>query len=338
MHRAAAGMMPRMNSFNVLVTGKTVSLEAQKLLEGAGGKLTFMSGKVDEQALLTAFNAGRVDAVLLRASPPFTPAVFAAAPHLRIISKYGAGTDSVDMASANARGIAVMVANGANADAVAEHSLALMLCVSREIWKFDRGMRAGAWKDLAYVVRDFKARTVGIVGYGQIGRRTAKLVQACGAHVVVHSRSRKELPAGMEWEEDFDRLLTQVDILSLHTPLTDKTRNLVGERELKLMKADAIIVNTGRGKLIDEPALIAALSSGRLAAAGLDTFATEPVDPQNPLFALPNVVCTPHIASSTTDAAALMGKIAANNIISYLRGEVYDADNFLNPQVFSKSS
>jgi len=111
---------------------------------------------------------------------------------------------------------------------------------------------------------------------------------------------------------------------------------MIGEKELRRMKPGALLINTARGKLIDEPALVAALQSGRLAGAGLDTFAMEPVDPANPLLVMPNVVCTPHIAAFTTDAAVQMGTIAAHNIISYLRGEIYDARNFLNPVVAGK--
>jgi D-3-phosphoglycerate dehydrogenase / 2-oxoglutarate reductase len=183
------------------------------------------------------------------------------------------------------------------------------------------------------VSRDFRGRSVGIVGYGQIGKRTARLAAACGANVVIHSRTRVEPPQGMAYEADLDRLLARVDILSLHCPLNDHTRGLIGEKQLALMKPGALIINTSLGKVMDDAALIAALGSGRLAGAGLDTFAMEPPDPGNPLFALPNVICTPHIAAATTDAAVQMGTIAANNIISYLRGEIYDAQNFLNPGV-----
>jgi len=271
--------------------------------------------------------------VLLRGSPPFTARVLAAAPGLRIIAKHGAGVDSVDIVAATKHGIAVMVAGGANADAVAEHALAMMLALSRELPRFDRDTRSGAWRDLNRFVRDFRVRSVGILGYGQIGERTARLAQACGAQVVVHSRSAPELPAGMSFEPDLDCLLERVDILSLHCPLTDRTRGLIGAAQFARMKPGALLVNTARGPVVDEPALVEALAGGRLAGAGLDTYAVEPPDPANPLFALPNVLVTPHVAAATTDAMVRMGTIAASNIISWLRGEVYDHRNFLNPQV-----
>ena len=318
----------------VLVTAATVSDLAQNLLHEGGSDIAFMPNPVDEDALVAALSRPNVAAVLLRGSPPFTARVFAAARDLKIVAKHGAGVDSVDMASASRHGVAVMVAGGANADAVAEHALAMMLSLARELPRFDRDTRRGAWRDLNYFVRDFRVRTVGIVGYGQIGERTARLAQACGAKVVIHTRSKIPPPAGMELEPDLNRLLERADIVSLHCPLTEKTRGMIGAAQFARMKPGALLINTARGPVIDEPALVEALRSGRLAAAGLDTFAVEPPDPANPLFALPNVLVTPHIAAATTDAMVRMGTIAANNIISYLRGEVYDHRNFLNPGVF----
>lgn len=318
----------------VLVTAATVSDLAQQLLREGGAEIEFMPGDINEDALVLALSRGTVAAVLLRGSPPLTERVFAAARGLKIVAKHGAGVDSVDMASATRHGIAVMVAGGANADAVAEHALAMMLSLARELPGYDRETRQGAWRDLNRFTRDFRVRTVGIVGYGQIGERTARLAQACGATVLVHTRSQPALPEGMGFEPDLGRLLERVDILSLHCPLTEKTRGLIGAAQFARMKPGALLVNTARGPVVDEAALVAALQSGRLAGAGLDTFAVEPPDTGNPLFALPNVLVTPHIAAATTDAMVRMGTIAAANIIGYLRGEVHDHRNFLNPQVF----
>ncbi len=319
----------------VLVTAAAASKELQELLQDAGMDVVFMRGEVDEASLLSEFSRQPVSAVILRGPAPFTRAVFDAARDLRIISKYGAGIDSVDLESATAHGVAVMVTEGANAGAVAEHALALMLALARELPRFDRDLRRGIWKDPHHVVRDFSARTVGIVGYGQIGQQAARLASACGAKVVVHSRTRVKLPPGMDWESGLERLLERADILSLHCPLTDRTRGMIGERQFALMKPGAILINTARGKLVDESALIAALKSGRLAAAGLDTFATEPPDPAGPLLSLPNVLCTPHVAAYTSEAGALMGTICARNIISYLRGQIYDRQNLINAEALS---
>lgn len=321
----------------VLVTGSAVAQEARALLSEAGLDAVFMGASIDEGSLLSAVSRRAVAAILLRGRAPLTPRVFTAAKSLKIVSKHGTGLDSVDVAGATAHGIAIMIAKGVNAGAVAEHALALMLALARELPRFDRGLRKGAWKDQRYLVQGFKSRVVGIVGYGEVGRATAALAAACGAKVVIHSRSWSEPPPGMEWEPDLERLLARVDVVSLHCRLTEETRGLIGARQLALMRPDALLINTARGQLVDEPALTAALKEGRLAGAGLDTFAAEPPDLANELFALPNVLCTPHIASSTAETAARVGAVAAQNIISFLRGEVYDPRNFINPEVIKRA-
>lgn len=322
-----------MNKPIVLVTAETVSDLAQKLLREGGMELAFMGNSIDEAGMIEALERYKPAAILLRGSPPLSARVIAAAAKLKIIAKHGAGVDSVDIAAATRLGIAVMVTGGANADAVAEHALAMMLSLTRELPRFDRETRAGGWRNLDLFIRDFRTRTVGIVGYGQIGERTAKLARACGATVIVHTRSAISLPPGMSVEPDLDRLLDQIDILSLHCPLTDKTRGLIGAAQFARMKPGALLINTSRGPVVDEVALVAALQSGHLAGAGLDTYAVEPPDAANPLFALPNVIVTPHIAAATTDAMTRMGTIAADNILAWMEGRVHDPRNFLNPEV-----
>ena len=317
----------------VLVTASTVSDLAQNLLREGGLDIAFMPDKIDESAMVEALARYQPAAVLLRGSPPLNATVLASARGLKIIAKHGAGVDSVDIGAATRHGIAVMVTGGANADAVAEHTLALMLALTRELPRFDREARGGGWRNLHQFVRDFRTRTVGIVGYGQIGERAARLAQACGATVVIHTRSNVTPPAAMTVESNLDRFLENVDIVSLHCPLTEKTRGMIGAAQFARMKPGAILINTARGPVVDEPALIDALKTGRLAGAGLDTFAIEPPDPENPLFKLPNIIVTPHIAAVTTDAMMRMGTIAADNIICWLRGEVHDPRNFLNPEV-----
>jgi D-3-phosphoglycerate dehydrogenase len=213
----------------------------------------------------------------------------------------------------------------------------MMLSLARDLPQLHRNMRAGYGKSRATWAGNFADALVGIVGYGQIGRRTAKLAAAFGAKIVIYSRSRVNDPDGAEVEDNFDRLLGKVDILSLHCPLTDKTRGMIGERTLGLMKPDAILINTGRGGLVDEAALADALRSGRLAGAGLDVFAQEPADPKNPLFQLDNVICTPHVAALTAEAMVRMGTAAANNIIGYLQGGSWDRQSLVNSAVLKSA-
>ena len=321
----------------VLVTSTKLSDAAKTVLRDGGADAIYMPDPVNEETLIAKFSTTEINAVLLRTSPSFTRRVFEAAKHLKIIAKHGAGVDSVDIDAATAHGVVVVTAGDANADPVAEQAIMFMLALARDLPQLNGEMHQGRWDKNAYQGREFRGRVVGIVGYGQIGRRTARLAQALGARVVLYSRSRIADPAGMEVEEDFGRLLGKVDILSLHCPLTDKTRGMIGEKQLGMMKPGALLINTARGGLIDEAAVAAALKDGRLAGAGLDTFVLEPTDPQNPLIHLDNVICTPHVAAMTADAMVRMGTTAANNIINFFQSGECVMANVVNPAVLKKS-
>lgn len=223
---------------------------------------------------------------------------------LRLVHKLGAGVNTIDVATATELGIAVANMPGANAASAAEGTVLLMLAAMRRLLDLDRATRAGrGWPTdatLGETVRDIGSCTVGLVGYGNIARRVETIVAAMGA-TVLHTSTADD---GTESWRPLNRLLAEADVVSLHLPLTEATENLVGRDALALMKPTALLVNTSRGAVVDEPALTEALSSGRLAAAGLDVFATEPVDPANPLLALDNVVCTPHVVWYTRDTMA----------------------------------
>jgi D-3-phosphoglycerate dehydrogenase len=311
-------------AFTVLVTAQHLAPQAQQILHDAGARIAFMAEPIDERSLAERLAAGRVDAVVLRGSKPFSAAVLAAAPHLKIIAKNGAGVDSVDLAEAQRRGIAVAVAAGANAEAVAEHAIALMLALVRDLPALDRKVRAGGWEGAAWQGRDFRGSVVGIVGYGSIGRSTAQLAAALGAQVVVLRRTGEA--DGFTVERQLDALLERVDILSLHCPLTEATRGLIGARELARMKPGALLVNTARGAVVDEAALAAALQSGHLGGAGLDTFEAEPLPAGSPLRALGNVLLTPHIAGVTRQSALRVATTTARNVVDFMRGRTLPAE------------
>jgi D-3-phosphoglycerate dehydrogenase len=306
-------------AFNVLVTAQHLAPEAQRILQDAGARIDFMAEPIDEETLSKRLAVGPVDAVVLRGSKPFTAQVLASAPALKIIAKNGAGVDSVDLQEAARRGIAVAVAAGVNADAVAEHAVALMLALVRDLPKLDRTVRAGGWEGTAWQGRDFRGSVVGILGYGSIGRSAARLASALGAKVVVMSATRREAD-GFDMESDLDKFLARVDILSLHCPLTEQTRAMIGRRELALMKPGSLVVNTARGPVIDEHALIESLKSGHLGGAGLDTFEVEPLQAGSALRELPNVILTPHVAGVTRQAALDVATTTAGNIVAFLGG------------------
>ena len=227
--------------------------------------------------------------------------IIAAAPRLKLIQKIGVGVNTIDLDAAKRRGIPVCNLPGTNARAVAELALGLMLCVLRRIPAFDQRVRSGIWtgSHLQDGLGELGDRTVGLVGFGSIPRILAPILAAFGCSVLYTSRSAVS-DAGASYRPLHD-LLAEADIISLHLPLTQDTKHLINEASFARMKRSAILINTGRGELVDEQSLVAALASGRLAGAGLDVFAREPLPADDPLLNLPNVVVTPHVGWLTAE-------------------------------------
>lgn len=245
---------------------------------------------------------------------PLDAQVMAAAPRLRAIAKYGVGVDNIDLEAARARGIKVSRTVGANAEAVADYAMTLMLAVARRAAAIDARCRRGDWGKIT--TRDISGGVLGLLGLGAIGRLVARRAQGFGMTVMAYDPF---------WDEDYARangivkaspeeIYAQADVISLHLPLTEETRGTIGAPELAQMKPDAILINTARGGLIDENALLDALAAGRIYGAGVDAFAQEP--PEDPRwFTLENVVLGSHCAASTDGAARNMGRMATENLI-----------------------
>lgn len=261
--------------------------------------------------------------VLFHVLAPVTAATIDAAPKLRMIQKIGVGLDTIDLEAARQRTIVVANMPGTNSQAVAEMTLLLMLAALRRVAFFDRKMRAGeGWSltpDSFDAVGELHGRTVGFLGYGQVPQRLAPALRTLGAQVIYHNRT----PAAQDAESwrARDELFSQADVISLHVPLNEETRSLVNAASIALMKPGVVIVNTGRGGLIDQDALVEALTSGKVAAAGLDVVAQEPAGSDNPLFGLDNVVVTPHIAWLTPETLARSLDIAFDNCRRLARGD-----------------
>ena len=238
-----------------------------------------------------------------------------AAPSLKVISKHGSGTDTIDKAAAAARGIEVKAAVGANAAAVAEQAMALLLACAKSVVKLNDRMHHGHWDKATHKSVELAGRTVGVVGLGAIGRRFARMAAAMDMRVIGFDPFAKDLPEYVQ-PVDLPTLWRESDAISLHCPLTEENRNLLGAATLAQCKRGVIIVNTGRGGLIDEPALLAALQNGQVAMAGLDAFAQEPTPPNHPFFGHPQLVLSPHIGGVTGDAYANMGVAAAKNVLA----------------------
>ena len=241
--------------------------------------------------------------VLLHVLKPVTAAMIAQAPRLKLVQKLGVGVNTIDLDACKAAGAAVANMPGVNSQAVAEMTLALMLSVLRRLSYLDPLTRRGeGWApdpDLIDGAGEIAGRTVGFVGYGASASRLGAALEALGAKVIYTARSAKPGLAGRF--VSLTSLLADADIVSLHVPLTLETRGLIGAEAIAAMRPGAILINTARGELVDEAALAVALASGRLRGAGLDVFVQEPVDPANPLLALPNVVVAPHMAWLTPE-------------------------------------
>jgi phosphoglycerate dehydrogenase-like enzyme len=251
---------------------------------------------------------------------PLTAADFDRAPKLRLVQKLGIGVNTIDLDAAAERGIAVANMPGRNAQAVAEAGLLLMLAALRRVVTFDARTREGrgwpAGRDL--VGGELSGRTVGLLGGGQIPGLLRGMLEAIGARVLYTSRTPR--PDDPAWRE-LDDLLRASDVLSVHVPLTDETHHLLDARRLALLPPGAIVVNTARGAIIDESALVEALSSGRLGGAGLDVFEREPVPSGNPLLALDNVVVMPHVAWLTRETWDRYFTVAVENVRRLEAGE-----------------
>jgi len=251
---------------------------------------------------------------------PFTADVLRAAVDLSVIARVGVGVDSIDLEMASERGVQVATTPGANEHAVADHAIGLMMALLRRIPQLDRHVRAGGWhRTGTHTPRQLTGATVGLVGYGHIGRRVAARLRGFDVELLVHDPA---LPAGgPETSIALDDLLRRSDVVSLHCPLIASTRHLIDARALALMRPDAVLVNTSRGEVVDEPALVAALRAGSIAGAALDVFEGEP-PAGSPLLELDNVVVSPHNGGLSTTSVAEMTRRATQAVLDVAAGGV----------------
>jgi D-3-phosphoglycerate dehydrogenase len=267
--------------------------------------------------------------------------VIARAPKLRIVARHGVGYDAVDVEALTARGIPLTVTPDANAVSVAEHALMLMLTIARQTIALHARTKAALWGFPADLPTfDLAGRTVLVIGFGRIGGRVARLCAAFGMTVLVRDPyvpRNTIIGAGFAPADDLEAALARADIVTLHCPATAETRGMVDEAFLKAAKPGVVLINTARGTLVDEPALAAALASGRVAAAGLDVFAVEPVEPGNVLLQAPNVVLLPHSAAATAESMRRMAMSCAESILACFAGRL-DPQVVVNPEVLRRNA
>lgn len=299
-----------------LVTGSDLAPQALDLLTGYD--VVYAGVKPTEADLVALCRRHDPVAMIVRYGA-VNAAVMDAAPALRVISKHGSGTDTIDKSAAAARGIQVVAAAGANAAAVAEHALALLLACAKSVVAMNARMHAGHWDKATHKSVELEGRTVGLVGLGAIGLRFARMADAMGMRVLGFDPYAKDLPAHVQ-PVDLATIWRESDAISLHCPLTDDNRGLLNAQTLAACRPGVIIVNTARGGLIDEAALLAALRSGQVASAGLDSFAVEPMTAPHPFHGEPRITLSPHIGGVTADAYVKMGVGAARNALAVLNG------------------
>jgi len=303
----------------LLVTGADLAPQALLLL---GNFDVVYAGKTPAEQDIVALCERRDPTAIIVRYGKINAAAIAAAPSLQVISKHGAGTDTIDKAAAAARGVDVVAAAGANAPAVAEHALALLLACAKSVPQLDRRMRAGHWDKATHKSVELGGRTIGLVGLGAIGVRFARMVDAIGMRVIGFDPYASDVPGFVERVDDLSRLWRDADAISLHCPLTADNAGMLNAETLGRCKRGVLLVNTARGGLVDDDALLAALRSGHVAAAGLDSFAVEPLPAEHPFRSEPSVVLSPHIGGVSADAYVAMGVGAAKNVLASLAARV----------------
>lgn len=291
--------------------------EARQMLLDAGFELRCNPGIRPTPDQLKEMVAGAY--AIVAGTEKYTAEVLEAADSLKAIIRFGVGTDNFDLAALRKKQVAVGVIT--NHDAVAEYALTLILSVIKNLPRFDRAARDGQWA--RFPMRELRGKTVGIVGFGRIGRRLAELLRGFGVELLVYDPfvTHEQVKVYGGRAVSMDDLLACSDVVSLHLPYTAETHHIIGHENLAKMKPGAYLVNTARGPLVDEQALYAALTEGRLGGAALDVFEKEPITKDNPLFALENVVVSPHAAALSLETNYNGSLICAQSIIRVYHGE-----------------
>lgn len=254
---------------------------------------------------------------------------------MRVIGRHGVGLDNVDLDAATEKGIIVTYTPHVNADSVADHAWALILALARKITSADASMKAGQWEGTKFVGMELSGKTIGILGLGAVGQRVAKRARGFDMNILYYDKRRNEAlerEIGVNYV-DLEQLLRESDILTIHAALTSETRRMIGIQELRMMKKTALLINTARGEIVDEKALVQALREGWIAGAALDVFEREPPEQ---LLKIGNLVLTPHIASYTIEALRRMDTMVAEDIVKVLAGG--KPEHVANPKVYEKLS
>ncbi|RJT34221.1 NAD(P)-dependent oxidoreductase [Rahnella woolbedingensis] len=321
-------------TYKFLMTAPELGEGGRKVLADVGCEVDYLQHSNDEQEVEHLMSTRVYDAVISRTAVLSAKAINSC-PTLKIICKHGVGVTNIDVAAASARGIPVLTTPATNAQSVAELTIALMFSAARRLPFFQHEIAERRWTRAGNGI-ELQGKTLGLVGYGEIGRRVAHIAQAIGMRVAFFDpafvgETEHQRYAGLS------ELLHNSQVLSLHCPVNAATRQMLNSLTLALLPQGAIVVNTSRGELIDENALAAALEEGALTAAGLDTFIEEPLAADHPFRQLTNVVLTPHIGGSTTQALDAVARSAARQCLDFLQRKTLDPRACVNSEAISHS-
>lgn len=310
-----------------VLVSDSISEKGVSILEKAGLTVDVKTGRTPEEIKK---DIGNYDALIVRSATKATADIIEAATKLRVIGRAGSGLDNVDKMAATKKGIVVMNTPGGNTVTTAEHTVALLLSMARQVPQATASMKQGKWEKKKFMGVELYNKTLGIIGLGNIGTHVAKMAQGMGMKVITYDPYLSEEKAktlGVTVVE-LDQLFKEADFITNHIPLTNETKNLINENSIAMMKKGVMIVNASRGGVVDETALYNALKSGKVGAAALDVFEKEPPG-ESPLLELDNFICTPHLGASTEDAQENVAIAVAQQIADYLlHGTIRNAVNF----------
>ncbi|KMK67648.1 hydroxyacid dehydrogenase [Puniceibacterium sp. IMCC21224] len=315
----------------VLVTGHQLYDEARALLDANGIDIVYSEERIDSAELAAIAAQHRVDGIIVRQGV-IDDTVMAASDRLVVLSRHGVGVDLIDLEAATRRGLPVLKATGANASSAAEHTIGLIYALIKDFFALDRSVRQGHWGKHGHIGREIAGLRLGLIGCGAIGSIVARTATRLGMQVQVFDPATA-VPDGIGRTSSLDELLTTSEVVSLHCPLTAQNMHMMNADTLWRMPRGAFLINTARGGLVEEDALIAGLQSGHLGGAALDCYAQEPPPQHHPLWQMSNVILTPHIAGAGRSGMKAMAMTSVKNVLDTFAGHPLRREVLANPAV-----
>ena len=307
--------------WNFLLTGP-IHKKVQNFLD-TKANIVFAPIGISSRGMSDLLKQQQTEALIVRGGK-VNQDIMTASSRLKVIVKHGVGYNNIDVQAAKALNLPVFYTPYANYESVAEHTLALIFTLTKKINLFDQEMKINHnWPKSKFIISELKNKCIGLIGMGRIGKRVIQLLAPLDMHVIIYDPfvKKNDLPEGVEYFNNLKELAKKSDIISIHCPLNTNTKGIFGKEELKSMKPTAYLINTARGGIIDEIALIEVLKNGLIAGAALDTFAEEPISPENPLLNMENVILSPHVAGTTEESFFRMGNTAVELALNLLEGK-----------------